>query len=816
MVLGQWRGVLTRRSSVGVPIAALVLGLIPATMAAQEAGRIEGRILRSDGSGVVGATAVLNETAATVTTGGNGEFLFLNVPPGTYSVSVVLGQNVISVPGLRVSAGETTPAQETVDWDAGLTDELTVIGSTRQVGRIVDAPAAASVVSAAEIERKAAHGQLPKLIEYTPGAQLTQGDVGDYNFGTRGFNRALSQRMAVILDGRDMAVPVLGSQYWANVSFPLDDLSSVEVVRGPSAALYGANAPGGVMNLTTKEPRFNLGGMARVSFGELGTANLDTRWSGELGNGWYTRVVAGRRDHDLFAVSRVDGPEYSAACEGGAFTDCLSLETVPIESHFEMFYGGARFDRYLDNGVLLTMEGGYAEEEGGIYQIGGDRVQTQGRASRPWTRFNVNGDRFNVSASYDTWDAPSGYKGLTSATDFFIDSSRLQVEGQTNWSLRQDSVEVVVGGAISVDKSSSEDPATGAETWLTRAVTLDKQAVYGQGAWTLTEQVRVVLAGRGDWGALHDFQLSPKASLIYSVVPDQSVRFTYNRAFLAPNIAQIFLQFPAVPAPADLSGFNALCTPFGVDCGFGITPILALGNEGLDVETIQTWEVGYQGVLAGRAFLTLDYYRSYSQDTVTSLLPQLGTALGRVNPRFGPWEAPAGLPDATADLIRGIVPILSNNTDGSNILAAASLTNFGPIDGQGIDFGLNYFFRGGWRSAFTYSWFDYEIQNQLPGGEDLLLPNTPTHAFSLGLAFDQARFGGSIDLRWVDDFRWSNGFVLGDVPSYTTVDATVLYPLSDQVSLGLNVTNLFDNDHWESFGGSILRRRALLSLQYDW
>ena len=177
-----------------------------------------------------------------------------------------------------------------------------------------------------------------------------------------------------------------------------------------------------------------------------------------------------------------------------------------------------------------------------------------------------------------------------------------------------------------------------------------------------------------------------------------------------------------------------------------------------------------------------------------------------------------GLPGEVEDTIRQLMGLenLTNDIDGSNILVAASYANFGPVDSQGIDLALSYFFPGGWRTDVSYSWFDFEVQDPLPGGEDLLLPNTPTHAFSLGLAYDQPRFGASIDLRWVDDFRWSNGFVLGDVPSYATVDATALYPVSDDVSVGLNIANLFDNRHWESFGGSILRRRALLSLQYDW
>ena len=316
---------------------------------------------------MVGATVVLNGTSEIKETDNNGVFSFPNVPAGTYSITMVSGANPpVTVPVGRVSAGVMTTLEPTeVDWEVGGVNEIVnVEAPSRQRESTVDAPAAVTVVTEAEIEREASHGQLPKLVEHTPGAQMTQGDVGDFNFGTRGYNSALSKRVAVLLDGRDMALPLTGFQYWAAISFPLDDLSTVEFVRGPSAALYGANASGGVINLTTKEPRYSPGGMVRVAFGELDTLNLDARWAGELGNGWYARVVGGGRDSGLFAVSRVDGPEYSVACVGQEFMDCLAPETVPLEGHFQAVYGGLRLDKYLSNGVLLTMEGGHAMKRG--------------------------------------------------------------------------------------------------------------------------------------------------------------------------------------------------------------------------------------------------------------------------------------------------------------------------------------------------------------------------------------------------------------------------------------------------------------------
>jgi outer membrane receptor protein involved in Fe transport len=451
-----------------------------------------------------------------------------------------------------------------------------------------------------------------------------------------------------------------------------------------------------------------------------------------------------------------------------------------------------------------------------VFQAGGQRVFSSGSdLRRPWARLNLKNDRFNVFTSYDGYYTPEAFLGLTTGTTFNSESYRLQVEGQANWRFRQDTVQVLTGGAAAVEKIDSADPATGEQTFLFYPVSAPRQALFGHLSWHATDRVRVVVAGRGDWSKLHDFQLSPKASVSYALTPVQTVRLTYNHAFQVSNSLEYFLHSQVAP-PADLASLNAFCSPFGVDCGFGLTPVLALGNVSLDVEKVRTWEVGYKGLLARSLFLTVDYYRSRSTDPVTSLLPQLGTALGRVNPNFGPWTTPEGLPEAVADQIRAFAPLLSNDLDGSNILAIASYANFDDVNIQGIDVGLNHSFMRGWLTAFTYSWFAFDIPNQTPGSEDLLLPNTPAHAVSASLSYDGDRVGAGIDARWVDDFRWADGFFVGDVPSYTTVDLTVDVALRHGVSIGLNVANLLDDKHWETFGGALLGRRALVSLRYGW
>ncbi len=806
--------------------------LFAVTTFAQETGRITGRVAREDGTGVGGVTVVINEIAMADITDQGGSFAFDNVPVGTYSVTFILGENLDSESGIEVTAGMTATVEKAVGWEIGFVETVTVTSASLQRERIVDAPAAIAVVSEAEIARKAASGQVPKLVEFTPGANVTQSGVYDYNVNTRGFNSSLTRRVAVLIDGRNPAVPFLGAQSWAAISFPVDDLGSVEFLRGPSAALYGANASSGVLNLKSRAPRESQGGQVRFTFGELDTTNLDFRWAGDLGNDWYIKAVAGMRRTGDFTVSRTFNPadplgsvEYSVPCLAPGQSDCLPLESAPLNplDDDEIYFGGLRFDKYLRSGSFFTVEGGMASVKGPVFQTGLGRVQLGGSVDgngtsvkRPWARFNFTAPRWNFLFYYTGRDAPNQLN-LRPGNNFALDTFSLQFEGQTNWSFAQDAVRLVVGGAFGRDDIDSADPDTGRQTLMFEPVDSNRVAVFGQADWNITDNLKVIFAGRFDDDSRYEAQFSPKAAVVYNFSMDHTLRFTYNRAFQVANYSEFFLQGD-VAAPADLSGLEAFCTPFGVDCGFtNPTRVLALGNESLEVEEIQTFEVGYAGIIEQKAFFTFDYYNSRANDFITDLLPQLGSFPGRpTNPNFGPWEPPQPLPPPVVNAIRGLAPpILSNNLDGSNILAAVSYTNFGDVDTQGIEIGLNYYFVDPWRFTFTYSWFDFESKEN-PAFDRLLSPNSPEHTFRTGLGYITDRWDADFGVRWVDDFFWAVGIFQGPVESYTTVDVNANFRIVDHWKVGTNISNIFDSDHWEAFGGDLLARRALVYVAFDW
>jgi iron complex outermembrane receptor protein len=328
-----------------VPLTFGMLLFLSVSAQAQNA-RIQGQVVDSDGQGIGNVVVAIDELDEATVTTGSGQYEFRNVPPGTYTLTFTLNENVENVADVVVTAGETTRLDQAVGWNVSFADTMTVYSASRRQERIVDAPAAVTHISEEEVERKASHGQLPKLLEFTPGAQVTQSGLYDFNFNTRGFNSSLNRRIVTLIDGRDPSVPFLGSQEWAAVSFPLDDLASVELVRGPSSALYGANAFNGVLNMVTKQPRYSEGGMFRATGGELSSFNADVRHAGEIGGGVFYKLIGGYRSSDDFGVSRVGSPQAITQAEygdtGGRF---LPAERIPlIFTENEIAVGGARLE----------------------------------------------------------------------------------------------------------------------------------------------------------------------------------------------------------------------------------------------------------------------------------------------------------------------------------------------------------------------------------------------------------------------------------------------------------------------------------------
>ena len=786
-------------------MALLLLCAIPAL--AQD-GQIDGTVTRDNGSGVGGVTVVVSELGLVEITNGKGAFEFRSVPAGTYNLNFSLGDNVDSE-SVEVASGGTASVEKSVDWDVSFAETITVFSASRRRERIVDAPAAVTIVSEEEIQRESNSGQLPKVIEFTPGVEVTQSGIHDYNLNMRGFNSSLNRRVQVIVDGRDPAVPFLGSTEWGYLS-NMQNMASVELVRGPSSALYGANAFNGVLNLITKAPRDIDGGSLNLTGGDFSTLRTDIGWASGLGSDWFLKLEGQYTEGESFTRDRTSSVEYVG----------LPFERVAGDDEYDSLHANIRLDKYIGNN-LLTIEGGTYDAFGGVTVTGIGRVNVQD-AERNFARINFSTNHFNFLAYHNDRQTPDQI-ALASGGRIFLDTDNQQVEVQGNGSFNEGKIRVV-GGASYRETNIDTANGQGNQTLIFSAVDSDNQAAFGQADFDITDKVKLVVAGRYDDSSLHDAQFSPKAALVVGVAPNHTLRFSYNEAFQVANYSEFFLDAPTVVpgttlSSIDLRAVEGLCGLLGISCGFSTpTPIRALGNQDLELEEITAFEIGYSGIFGSKAYMTVDYYNNELENFITDLT---SNAFGSINPNFGAYTLPDGSPapalvqGTLAGALGPLIAFLSNNVDGSPIFALASYTNAGAVDTQGLDFGLNVYLTNEWVFDFTYSWFDFDVK-ELGVLNSPIIPNAPENKFAAGIAYNGSKWGGSLKYRWVDDFEWEAGAFAGPVPSYSVVNLSGNYNINDNVTVGLNVSNLLEDEHWESFGGDILERRALGYVTFDW
>jgi iron complex outermembrane receptor protein len=595
------------------------------------------------------------------------------------------------------------------------------------------------------------------------------------------------------------------------------------MVRGPSAALYGANASSGVINMITKAPRGSEGGLVRLTAGELSTTNADFRWAGGLGGEWYAKVLGGYRESDTFTQPRTTQGEYAPLCAPGQVFECLPREVAAAGDGVEGWAGTLRFDKYFGESLALTLETGTASFEGAVAQTSIGRVQIDD-VDRPYYRLNVNHPRWNVILSHTEREALD-QTSLQSGLNVALDDTRNAVEAQGNFEWA-DSVRVVIGGAWEDEEIDSLDPQRGVQSLVFGPKEDETTAAFAQLDWQISDDFKLVVAGRyDDSDIFYDDELSPKAALVWGFAPTQSLRLTYNEGFQAPNYSEKFLRADvAAPLPSQpLEGL--FCTPFGVSCGFdrGVR-VLAVGNANLGVESVEAIELGYSGVFANKVFLTVDLYDTSNEDFISDLVSTQFTPLGDYNTEFGPYQPPAALPaPVQAQLLAVLQSVLgpqfvlmSNNDDGSPILAAVSYATFGQVDTTGADVSVNYYLTPSYTLSANYSWFDFDVRQDVPGLERFLSPNWPENSLRAQIAYHGDRFDGTFSGRWADTFFWATGPFNGEVDSYTVFDVSAGYRFTDRFEVGVNVSNLFDDEHIETFGGDIIERRALASVTYSW
>ena len=259
---------------------------------------------------------------------------------------------------------------------------LEITSVSRRAERLADAPASVYVITAADIRRSGATS-LPEALRLAPTLQVARIDASQYAISARGFNNSIGNKLLVMIDGRTVYTPLFSGVFWDQQDVMLEDVERIEVISGPGATLWGANAVNGVINVITRAARDTQGGLVSAGVGnhEDGAA---ARYGGALGENGHYRVYA--------KASQLQNTKTAA---GAAVADGRDFGQVGFRADW----------RAGRDGFTLQGDGYQGRSESrapflGVLPIG--RIETSGmNLLGRWTRSLDGGGDFQVQAYFD-------------------------------------------------------------------------------------------------------------------------------------------------------------------------------------------------------------------------------------------------------------------------------------------------------------------------------------------------------------------------------------------------------------------------------
>ncbi len=504
---------------------------------------IKGKVTDAQTGEALPGANVLVTSAGGASTGAaansTGGFEVKGLSAGTYLVSVsYIGYEKKVMPNVSLAAGES----KTIDLalaPAGIDLDAVVVSASRQEEKILNAPAAISVLEAAEMRHVVSPSAQAVLTNIT-GVDMAKTGIDREEIVLRGFNNAFSGATYVLTDYRQAAVASLGVNLHSIMPNASIDLERVEVVRGPGSALYGAGVDAGVIHYITKNPFTSPGTSVSIGGGERSSMYASFRQAGTMSSKLGYKITgqyAKADDWELNPYNPLD-------------------QTQLLSDVKERDYG---YEKYNFNGMLqyrlsdrtsLTANGGISALDATVlsgigtlqaidfgYSYGQLRLQSGNFFAQTYINRNDAGDSF----VYGT-----GAK--------VVDNSQLiNAQAQYDFSLSNNRHKVIVGADMDIITPDTKGTIYG------RNEENDQIKEYGgylQTTLGLAAKFDLTVALRGDYNNIQEeFRLSPRVAAVFKASPSHTFRATYNRAFSSPGNNSQFLDIIAAAPSAALPLF---------------------------------------------------------------------------------------------------------------------------------------------------------------------------------------------------------------------------------------------------------------------
>lgn len=187
-------------------------------------------------------------------------------------------------------AAVAEPTMDLLDLSLEQLSDIEITSVSRRSERLSDAAASIFVISGSDIRRSGATS-LPEALRLAPNLLVARVSATTYAISARGFNNSLGNKLLVLIDGRTVYTPLFSGVFWDAQDLMLEDVERIEVISGPGATLWGANAVNGVINVVTRPASGTQGGLVAIDAGTQGRTGA-LRYGGETPGGGSYRAYA--------------------------------------------------------------------------------------------------------------------------------------------------------------------------------------------------------------------------------------------------------------------------------------------------------------------------------------------------------------------------------------------------------------------------------------------------------------------------------------------------------------------------------------------
>ena len=217
----------------------------------------------------------------------------------------------------------------------------TVVSSvSRQESTVGRSPAAVFVITPEMIRRSGARN-IPDLLRMAPGVQVARIDANKWAISIRGFNYRYAGKLLVQIDGRAVYRQGFGGVIWNEQDVLLQDVERIEIIRGPGATVWGANAVNGIINIITKAATETQGALVVVGVGTEERGFSAVRYGGQWGEDVHWRVYGKQFERDGGFIPQGDHDDWRQA-RAGFRVDMTPTcdDTVTVLGNFFDGYAG--------------------------------------------------------------------------------------------------------------------------------------------------------------------------------------------------------------------------------------------------------------------------------------------------------------------------------------------------------------------------------------------------------------------------------------------------------------------------------------------